>query len=61
MAKSKASNTENKQEQVPKYVVVSSFRDKSNFDKEYAIGEDVSHFDAERIAHCEQLGLIKKA
>ena len=34
-----------------KHIVTSPFRDKSDFTKAYNVGDEVSHFDAERLAH----------
>jgi hypothetical protein len=34
-----------------KHMVINVFRDKHNFDKKYQPGDDVSHFDAERLAN----------
>lgn len=34
-----------------KHIVVQTFRDKHNFDKKWQPGDDVSHFDADRLAH----------
>jgi len=39
------------------YFVTSPFRDKSDFSKLYNIGDDVSHFDAERLENLVKNGL----
>lgn len=43
-----------------KYTVVSPFADKSNFNKMWNEGDDVSHFDEPRLADCVKRGLVKK-
>lgn len=41
------------------YRVVQKFRDKDDYSKSYEIGDDVSHFDDERIEDLVSRGLIK--
>lgn len=43
----------------PIYVVVSPFRDKDNFDKLYKPGEDVSHFDKDRLESLVKSSLVQ--
>lgn len=42
-----------------KQVVTVAFRDIDNFDKEFAVGDDVSHFTSERRERLLKLGYIK--
>jgi hypothetical protein len=42
------------------HVVSTEFRDKHNFSKLYAIGEDVSHLDEDRKADLLSKGLVKQ-
>ena len=44
-----------------KYLVVSPFADKDNFGKKWEEGDDVSHFDENRLKTCIERGLVKKA
>ena len=52
---------EEKKEQsgTKKYLVVSEFRDKDDFNLTHEVGADVSHFDADRLAKLTDLGLVK--
>lgn len=43
------------------YVVVSEFRDRDDFSKTYAEGDEVSGFDAERLEDLVARKLVKKA
>ncbi|MCL7987734.1 hypothetical protein M8998_07270 [Sphingobacterium sp. lm-10] len=43
-----------------KYTVLTPFADKDNFGKMYKEGDDVSHFDEDRLASCVKRGLVKK-
>lgn len=43
-----------------KYTVLKPFADKDNFSKMWKEGDDVSHFDEDRLASCVKRGLIKK-
>jgi len=40
--------------------VLVAFRDKDNYDIEYSPGDDVSHFDEERLKHLQDTGIVKK-
>lgn len=42
------------------YVVVEEFRDKDDYTKVIYAGTDVSHFDAERLAHLVKIGNVTK-
>lgn len=42
------------------YIVVTPFRDKDNFNKEWDAGNDVSHFDAERLKMLVDKKLVDK-
>jgi hypothetical protein len=42
------------------YIVISDFRDINNFDKAYAAGDDVSHFEQSRLDKLVELGLVEK-
>ena len=52
---------EEKKEQpgAKKYLVVTEFRDSSNFEVIHEVGSDVSDFDADRLAKLIELGYIK--
>ena len=61
-AASKAKKAEEKTSKASrKYVVVSPFADKDNFGKKWEEGDDVSHFDEDRLKSCIERGLVKKA
>jgi len=54
----KAAKKDNK----PKgYIVISPFSDINNFKKTWNKGDDVSHFDADRLAMCIDRGLVKES
>jgi len=42
------------------FVVVSPFRDASDFNKTWSIGQDVSHFTKERLEKCINLKLVEQ-
>lgn len=44
-----------------KFTVVSDFRDKTNFDKVFSKGDDVSHLDKARLQDLVTKGLVKKS
>jgi hypothetical protein len=43
-----------------KHIVTKPFRDKDDFSKEYAEGDDVSHFDANRLEHLKSIGHVEE-
>lgn len=43
-----------------KFTVISPFADRDSFGKMWNEGDDVSHFDAKRIADCVSRGLVKE-
>jgi len=49
-------NTKN--EKPKAHIVSSSFRDAGNFNKEWKVGSDVSHFDQERLKKLVDLNLV---
>ena len=55
----KPATAEAKPEKASKPVVISEFRDKSDFSKVYSIGDDVSHFDEKRLQSAIKSGLVK--
>lgn len=42
-----------------KVAVLMEFRDKNDFDKVYSVGDNVNHFDEERIEDLKAKGLVK--
>lgn len=48
-------------ESKPKYVVASPFADREVFSKMWVEGDDVSHFEENRLKDCIERGLVKKA
>lgn len=49
-----------KSKTVVKYLVVAEFVDKNDASIAYKVGEDVSHFNKQRLAECVKRGLVKK-
>lgn len=43
-----------------KHIVIAEFRDINDFSKVYAVGSDVSHFNAKRIEKLIESGLVKR-
>lgn len=43
------------------YTVITPFRDTNDFDKRYGKGDDVSHFDQERLDKLVGMGLVKSS
>jgi hypothetical protein len=61
--KTAPAKTEAPKEEKPKaakYVVVSEFRDISDFSQIHNTGTDVSYFDRERLKKLVEIGLVKK-
>lgn len=55
----KASNEKEEKKDVKAAKVKKPFRDKDNFDKLYSEGEDVRHFDNERLENLKKLGHVE--
>lgn len=53
-----AATAKNKKGKGSKYIVATPFRDINDFSKEYVAGEDVSHFDAERLERLVKNGHV---
>ncbi|MGJ1196284.1 hypothetical protein ACR777_10485 [Sphingobacterium spiritivorum] len=59
-AKAKAEAKAEKDKKSKKYTVISPFADKDNFGKKWVEGDDVSHFEQDRLDLCVERGLVKK-
>lgn len=57
--KAAASTSAQPQKASKGHTVLSSFRDRDNWDKEYNPGDDVSHFDKERLETLVKNGLVQ--
>ncbi|WP_293914681.1 MULTISPECIES: hypothetical protein [unclassified Sphingobacterium] len=59
-AKAKADAKVEKDKKSKKYTVIAPFADKDNFGKKWVEGDDVSHFEQDRLDLCVERGLVKK-
>lgn len=48
-------------DEIQTYLVIKDFRDINDFSKNHAVGDDVSHFDPERLATLVANGHVEKA
>ena len=60
MAKKKVEVEKSTEQSIDGYYVIAPFKDKKQYGSEsYSIGDDVSHFETERLKKAIELGLIE--